>query len=126
MKIPAYIWMILSIVMLDNYGLKSQVIAEAGKDSILCEQDSLILGGNPSATGGAGGYKYAWFCNDFSFINIFASDILAPSHPIFLFITMAQYYNLIISNYKKNYYFFICFSALPAKYSPPCRGGSGR
>jgi hypothetical protein len=52
------------------------VIAEAGTDTILCDFDTITLGGNPTATGGAGGYKYTWFCNDYRWINMYASDFL--------------------------------------------------
>ena len=61
MRISAYLWMIVSLVMLNTFGLKSQVIAEAGKDTVLCKGGLVKLGGNPTATGGAGGYKYTWF-----------------------------------------------------------------
>jgi hypothetical protein len=38
----------------------SDLTADAGADQRMCEMDSVMLGGAPSASGGAGGYTYNW------------------------------------------------------------------
>ena len=37
-----------------------ELTADAGNDSILCRNHSVMLGGNPAATGGNPGYIYLW------------------------------------------------------------------
>ena len=61
MKIPTLIAFVLIqfLFLMDCF---SQLVAEAGKDTILCEVDSpeLTIGGNPTATGGVSPYHYTW------------------------------------------------------------------
>jgi hypothetical protein len=38
----------------------SDLTANAGADQRMCEMDSVMLGGSPAASGGAGGYTYNW------------------------------------------------------------------
>jgi hypothetical protein len=38
----------------------SDLAADAGADQRMCEMDSVMLGGSPAASGGAGGYTYNW------------------------------------------------------------------
>ena len=64
---------------------KSQVIADAGTDKVVCVGlygvDTLEIGGEPSASGGSGNYNYVWETSDsitFGSITIYytASDFL--------------------------------------------------
>jgi hypothetical protein len=41
----------------------SDLTADAGADQRMCEMDSVMLGGSPAASGGAGGYTYNWIPN---------------------------------------------------------------
>ncbi len=36
------------------------IIADAGMDAAICEQDTIQLGGSPPATGGTGAYSFSW------------------------------------------------------------------
>ncbi len=37
-----------------------QIFAEAGGDTVLCPGETVSLGGNPTASGGSGGFSYSW------------------------------------------------------------------
>ncbi len=39
---------------------KSQLSADAGNDKMVCENEEIIIGGSPSASGGSGDYSYSW------------------------------------------------------------------
>lgn len=76
MKNSAYFPILIFLVLVNTFDAKSQLVAEAGKDTVLCKGNLVKLGGKPSAAGGAGGYKYTWYCNEYSWIKKYASDFL--------------------------------------------------
>ena len=43
-----------------NFTQPAVLSADAGRDTLVCKGHPLILGGNPSAFGGSGGYLYLW------------------------------------------------------------------
>ena len=36
------------------------LVVQAGNDTVLCQGQQVVLGGNPSGSGGSGGFSYAW------------------------------------------------------------------
>lgn len=51
---------VLFVGLLIANTLNAQLTATAGNTQVICTGDSVILGGNPTATGGTGPYTYAW------------------------------------------------------------------
>ncbi|MFA5217408.1 MAG: T9SS type A sorting domain-containing protein [Bacteroidales bacterium] len=62
--------LIISLLMVTGVALQGQIVlsfnqpaelaADAGQDTLICKNHSVVLGGYPSATGGVPGYVYLW------------------------------------------------------------------
>jgi hypothetical protein len=58
----------------------STLAADAGVDQRICEMDSVMLGGAPSASGGSGGYMYNWSPNGATTANPMVSPGIASDY----------------------------------------------
>jgi hypothetical protein len=70
------IMIILTLFFTDNF---AQILADAGKDTAFCSDnsDSIVIGGNPTASGGVPPYQYTWYgYHQYCGQKIFASSIL--------------------------------------------------
>lgn len=77
----------------------AQLTADAGPDLIGCYNGSLVIGGNPSSTGGTPPYKYSWSPSTFLSSSTVANPtITALTSDITYTLTVTDYDTNIVSN----------------------------
>lgn len=64
-------------------------VAEAGPDNEICSGESIDIGGNPSATGGTGGYTYSWLPDQPPIPGV-ANPIVTPTQTTVFQLTIAD------------------------------------
>ncbi len=64
-------------------------VANAGRDTIICAYDSIVVGGHPTMNGGTGHYAYAWHMGPYSLNQNIANPrvVSVNSWPYYLMVT---------------------------------------
>ena len=73
-------FLLLTFLIFYSMALSAQCTADAGPDQHICPGDTIVLGGNPTASGGAAPYTYNWsFHYSMGTLNYYASHFLSDT-----------------------------------------------
>lgn len=72
-------------------GQAQQLTADAGPNSVeVCDGDGIVLGGNPTATGGTGFYSISWTSNPAGFTSYASNPVVNPTEDTNYIVTIVD------------------------------------